>query len=61
MLLDEVMVHIRLNILAAQPIMIRYLDRVGEDESHELIGLVDVIGCMIASYDEENYNQFDMA
>ena len=58
MLLDEVMVHIRLNILAAQPIMIRYLDRVGEDESHELIGLVDVIGCMIASYDEENYNQY---
>jgi len=28
------------------------LDRVGENESHPLIGLVDVIGHMIAMYDE---------
>ncbi len=35
------------------------LDMVGENESHELIGLVDVISHMIASYDEENYGQFD--
>ena len=35
------------------------LDMVGENESHELIGLVDVISHMIASYDEENYEQFD--
>ncbi len=37
------------------------LDLVGENESHELIGLVDVISHMIASYDEENYGQFDRA
>ena len=36
----------------------RYLDKlldiVGEDESHELIGLVDVISHMITMYDEEH-------
>ena len=32
------------------------LDTVGEDENHELIGLVDVISHMIAMYDEQkNY------
>ena len=35
------------------------LDMVGENESHELIGLVDVISHMIAIYDEENYEQCD--
>ena len=30
------------------------LDRVGEDESHELMGLVDVVSHMIAMYDEEH-------
>lgn len=32
----------------------RLLDMVGEDESHELMGLVDVISHMIAMYDEEH-------
>ena len=31
------------------------LDVVGEDESHELIGLVDVISHMISMYDDEHY------
>lgn len=31
------------------------LDIVGEDENHELIGLVDVISHMISMYDEQNY------
>jgi HTH-type transcriptional regulator/antitoxin HigA len=30
----------------------KLLDIVGEDESHKLIGLVDVISHMIAKYDE---------
>lgn len=34
------------------------LDRVGEDESHELMGLVDVISHMIAMYDEEHCELF---
>ena len=32
----------------------KLLDMVGDNESHELIGLVDVIGHMIAMYDEEH-------
>lgn len=31
------------------------LDIIGEDESHELIGLVDVVSHMIAMYDEKHY------
>ena len=30
------------------------LDIVGEDESHELIGLIDVIGQMLTQFDEKN-------
>ncbi len=37
----------------------RVLDMVGEDESHELIGLVDVISPMIAKYDEEHYESLE--
>ena len=33
------------------------LDKVGEDESHELMGLVDVISHMIAMYDEEHIEE----
>ena len=33
----------------------KLLDEVGEDESHELVGLVDVISHMISMYDEEHY------
>ena len=31
------------------------LDVVGEDESHELMGLIDVISHMISIYDDEHY------
>lgn len=31
------------------------LDIVGEDESHELIGLVDVVSNMIAIYDDKHF------
>ena len=31
------------------------LDVVGEDESHELMGLIDVISHMISMYDDEHY------
>ena len=37
------------------------LDMVGEDEAHELMGLVDVISHMIAMYDEEHDHQFEKA
>ena len=37
------------------------LDMVGEDESHELIGLVDVISHMVAIYDEEHYEPLEKA
>ena len=39
----------------------RLLDKVGEDESHELIGLVDVISHMIAMYDEEHVESLKKA
>src|SRR5690349_14118768 len=35
----------------------RLLDIVGEDENHELIGLVDVISHMISMYDERQNNK----
>ena len=35
------------------------LDIVGEDESHELMGLVDVISHMITIYDNEHYQSLD--
>ncbi|MHB1949397.1 MAG: helix-turn-helix domain-containing protein [Gammaproteobacteria bacterium] len=35
----------------------RLLDIVGEDENHELIGLVDVISHMISIYDEQHNYQ----
>lgn len=35
------------------------LDMVGENESHELIGLVDVISHMVAIYDEEHYEPLE--
>lgn len=35
------------------------LDIVGENESHELMGLVDVISHMIAMYDEEHYQSLE--
>ena len=35
------------------------LDMVGDDESHELIGLVDVISHMVAIYDEEHYEPLE--
>ena len=35
------------------------LDMVGVDESHELIGLVDVISHMVAIYDEEHYEPLE--
>lgn len=31
------------------------LDIVGEDESHELIGLIDVVSNMVAMYDDKHY------
>lgn len=37
----------------------KLLDMVGEDESHELMGLVDVISHMIAMYDEEHHDEFE--
>ena len=37
----------------------RLLDMVGEDESHELMGLVDVISHMIAMYDEEHVDSLE--
>ena len=33
----------------------KLLDKVGEDEPHELMGLVDVISHMISMYDKEHY------
>lgn len=33
----------------------KLLDIVGEDESHELMGLVDVVSDLIAVFDEEYY------
>lgn len=36
-----------------------FLDIVGEDESHELIGLIDVISHMIARYDEHSEYQLE--
>lgn len=33
----------------------KLLDVVGEDESHELMGLIDVISHMISMYDDEHY------
>jgi HTH-type transcriptional regulator/antitoxin HigA len=40
----------------------KLLDMVGEDESHELMGLVDVISHMIAMYDEEHqHDEFEKA
>ena len=33
----------------------KLLDVVGEDESHELMGLIDVISHMISIYDDEHY------
>lgn len=35
------------------------LDIVGEDESHEIMGLVDVISHMIAKYDDEHYQSIE--
>lgn len=35
------------------------LDIVGEDESHEIMGLVDVISCMVAKYDDEHYQSIE--
>jgi HTH-type transcriptional regulator/antitoxin HigA len=37
------------------------LDMVGENESHELMGLVDVISHMIAMYDEDHDDSLDKA
>jgi HTH-type transcriptional regulator/antitoxin HigA len=37
----------------------KLLDIVGEDESHELIGLVDVVSRMITKFDEANYSMLD--
>jgi HTH-type transcriptional regulator/antitoxin HigA len=37
----------------------RLLDIVGEDESHELIGLVDVISHMLAMYDEQQNDRIN--
>jgi HTH-type transcriptional regulator / antitoxin HigA len=36
-----------------------FLDIVGEDESHEIMGLVDVISYMIAKYDDEHYQPME--
>ncbi|CZI33453.1 hypothetical protein SCO11_15325 [Legionella pneumophila serogroup 1] len=33
----------------------KLLDIVGEDESHELIGLIDVISSMISKYDDTHF------
>ena len=37
----------------------RLLDIVGENESHELMGLVDVISHMIVMYDEEHFEALE--
>ncbi|HAU2251827.1 hypothetical protein SDA20_09225 [Legionella pneumophila serogroup 1] len=37
----------------------KLLDIVGEDESHELIGLVDVVSHMITKFDEAHYSTLD--
>ena len=37
----------------------KLLDIVGEDESHELMGLVDVISHMISMYDDEHYQSLE--
>lgn len=37
------------------------LDIVGEDESHELIGLIDVISHIISNFDDEHYQILDRA
>lgn len=39
----------------------KLLDIVEEDESHELIGLVDIISNMITKYDDEHYQLLDNA
>lgn len=39
----------------------KLLDMVGDDESHELMGLVDVISHMIAMYDDEHYQTLENA
>ncbi|OGV38041.1 MAG: hypothetical protein A3E88_07580 [Legionellales bacterium RIFCSPHIGHO2_12_FULL_35_11] len=39
----------------------KLLDEVGEDESHELMGLVDVISHMISMYDEEHFELLENA
>ena len=39
----------------------RLLDVVGENESHELMGLVDIISHMIAIFDEEHDYEFEKA
>lgn len=36
-------------------ILDKLLDIVGEDESHELIGLIDVISSMISKYDDSHF------
>ncbi|WP_392537948.1 hypothetical protein [Legionella sp. 227] len=33
----------------------KLLDIVGEDESHELIGLIDVISAMVSKYDDSHF------
>ncbi len=40
-------------------ILDRLLDIVGEDETHELIGLVDVVSHMISMYDEQKNYQIE--
>ena len=35
----------------------KLLDIVGDDENHPAIGLVDVIGNLIASYENQNYKE----
>ena len=37
----------------------RLLDRVGEDESHELMGLIDVISHMISMYDDAHVESLE--
>ncbi|MFO2972345.1 hypothetical protein SCO12_12880 [Legionella pneumophila serogroup 10] len=37
----------------------KLLDIVGEDESHELIGLVDLVSHMIAKFDEAHCSTLD--
>lgn len=44
---------------ALQDFLDKLLDIVGEDESHELIGLIDVISSMISKYDDPISNLID--